>query len=78
MKLVWYTQKYIHIFLTGFGSCLEISEFPNEKIGFGSQCMLPTPLIDAIGHKISVKVMHESYKAAVTALENMMVCEKAR
>ena len=22
--------------------------------------------------------MHESYKAAVTALENMMVCEKAR
>ena len=40
--------------------------------------IVANPLIDAIGHKISVKVMHESYKAAVTALENMMVCEKGR
>ena len=41
MNLVWNPKTSMCNFLTGFGACLEISEFPNEKIGFGSQWMLP-------------------------------------
>ena len=85
-KTYWNPRTTMHNFLIGISYRRKTSVIINcrcwwiskQKYCFWITVDVTSPLIDAIGHKISVKVMHESYKAAVTALENMMVCEKAR